>query len=103
MALLFPSNKQTMVSTDDALNLIFLFLNLNLREEDAKETLEILGESLGAPPPAAYGPPWVPPDHPLAYIETAIRDGAHCMVRCAILYKQNRALYSSFCIVTYTT
>ena len=44
-----------------------------VKETDVKETLELLGERLGHPQPQADWAPWVPPTHPLAYVETALR------------------------------
>ncbi|KAL0025980.1 hypothetical protein WJX77_010392 [Trebouxia sp. C0004] len=52
--------------------------DLAVKETDVKETLELLGERLGLPQPQAECAPWVPADHPLAYIETALRDGGPC-------------------------
>jgi len=47
--------------------------DLAVKETDVKETLELLGERLGFPQPQAEWAPWVPSDHPLAYVETALR------------------------------
>ena len=47
--------------------------DLAVKETDVKETLELLGERLGFPQPQAEWAPWVPSEHPLAYVETALR------------------------------
>lgn len=47
--------------------------DLAVKETDVKETLELLGERLGFPQPQAEWAPWVPPSHPLANIERALR------------------------------
>ncbi|KAL0050649.1 hypothetical protein WJX82_004168 [Trebouxia sp. C0006] len=52
--------------------------DLAVKETDVKETLELLGERLGFPQPQAEWAPWVPSEHPLAYIETALRHGGAC-------------------------
>lgn len=44
-----------------------------VKETDVQETLELLGERLGHDPPKAQWAPWVPPTHPLAYVENALR------------------------------
>ena len=44
-----------------------------VKETDVQETLELLGERLGYDPPKAQWAPWVPPTHPLAYVENALR------------------------------
>ncbi len=51
--------------------------DLAVKETDVKETLELLGERLGFPQPQAEWAPWVPSDHPLAYVETALRWGCN--------------------------
>ncbi|DBA80065.1 TPA: hypothetical protein ACH3X2_007554 [Trebouxia sp. C0005] len=52
--------------------------DLAVKETDVKETLELLGERLGFPQPQAEWAPWVPSDHPLACVETALRHGGAC-------------------------
>ena len=47
--------------------------DLAVKETDVQETLELLGERLGYDPPKAQWAPWVPPSHPLAYVEKGLR------------------------------
>lgn len=47
--------------------------DLAVKETDVQEALELLGDRLGYDPPKAQWAPWVPPSHPLAYVENAIR------------------------------
>jgi len=59
------------------------------KEEDVRETLELLADRHGHPQPAApgAGPPWLPADHPLARVEAGLRAGAACGAcgaRCAL-------------------
>lgn len=55
--------------------------DLAVKEADVEETLQLLGDRLGHKPPKAQWAPWVPPTHPLAYVENALRDGGPCQ-RC---------------------
>ena len=47
--------------------------DLAVKETDVQETLELLGERLAYDPPKGQWAPWVPPTHPLAYVENALR------------------------------
>ena len=47
--------------------------DLAVKETDVQEALELLGKRLGYEPPKAQWAPWVPPTHPLAYVENALR------------------------------
>lgn len=51
--------------------------DLAVKETDVQETLELLGERLGYDPPKAQWAPWVPPTHPLAHVENALRSVKH--------------------------
>ncbi|CAL8471722.1 g11264 [Coccomyxa elongata] len=54
--------------------------NLDIKEEDLKETLELLAERLGHFTVDAVEPPWVDADHPLSHIEEALRHGTTCQL-----------------------
>ena len=47
-------------------------------EADVGEALQLICERVGAPPPYTSGPPWLPPDHPLARLEAGLRHGGPC-------------------------
>lgn len=58
--------------------------DLAVKETDVQEALELLGARLGCDPPKAQWAPWVPPSHPLAYVENAVRH-AQALSVCAIV------------------
>ena len=47
-------------------------------EADVGEALQLICERVGAPPAHTTGPPWLPPDHPLARLEAGLRHGGPC-------------------------